>query len=95
MTDRIALTDLPMYAIIRQDDAEGVPFLGLMVTTHATTHQFYLCGKDNFRQVAQQIHDQIIKAGQDMLRQDSKLVKPKLIAVQGSFPKDGNGDRKA
>lgn len=60
------------YQIARVTDGEGNEQLALVITTALTQHQFWIANASTYRAAAKQLHDTIIKAGNDM----SKLVKP-------------------
>lgn len=80
--------DYPRFGITVQEDEQGNAFAGLQVTTILTLHQFYLCNDKNFRQVAQMFNDNILKAGQDMLRHKSGIVTVKGLPDGLVSPKE-------
>lgn len=66
--------EIPKYAIVVDQGPDHKAFLGLMVSTSATMHTFYLCDASQAHKMADTLRDQILKAGQDARRQNSGIV---------------------
>ena len=65
--------ELPNYFVDVVQAPDGKPFMGLMITTSSTMHQFYLADVTNYAEVARKIYDGILKAGQEMKRKQSTI----------------------
>ena len=74
--------DRPTYAVVVNEDSEGNLWTGLLIQSSSVSMTVFLCDGLNYRQVANQMHENIMEAGKEMTR-------PRIIAAKGSLNSNG------
>jgi hypothetical protein len=73
--------DIPEWNVVVQEQDDGTFIMGLMISTQATMHTFYLADKTTYKRVAGQMREQIMRAGSDIEGRSSGL-----IIAKGAIP---------
>jgi hypothetical protein len=64
--------EVPQFGVMVQDGPDGLPYLGIQVTTSGTLHQFFLCVPGDADLHARKWHQQILTAGREARKREGK-----------------------